>query len=100
MTIAYTIGHTVSYERYLKEDPNCMKVGRRDDYVGGCVWATQEEAQAFLDAGHLIIDSVVRDTSEFSVYGIHLPTGWDTDVSVETYDGVRALLNDAVLFKI
>jgi hypothetical protein len=93
---AYTIGRTSGYDRALVENSETLKIGRQPDYQGGWVWQTREEAEAFLSQGKIEISGVPQDHSTFSVYGLVLPTSWDTDVSKELDEcGVHMLLNDA-----
>ncbi len=102
---AFTVGRTTSYEETLGQ-PNAKKLGLRLDwdppYHGGWVWRTKEEAQKFLDSGRIEEVSDLKDPATFSVYGLLLPNGWDTDVSKEPdpSDGVYRLLNDATYVKV
>jgi hypothetical protein len=100
--IAYTIGHTKSYNQALKEDPNdCFKVGRTFDYQGGWVWKTKEEAQAFIVSEDFLKvdwgDCKPRDPKNFSVYGLVLANGWDKDVIEEEHN---YLLHDSKFFSL
>ena len=97
---AFTIGNYKSYDRTLAEyqaDPSLptpAKLGRQDDYEGGWVWATQEEAQAFIDSHDLAFPA--------KVYGLLLPHGWSFDVSTQPHpeDGVHRLLNTSYLIQL
>ncbi len=99
---AYTIGRTSSYDRGLANGTETTKLGARgvdsdfpEGYPGGCVWKTAREARDWADT-HLHRMDPTRVPSEFSVYLLDLPTGWDTDVSAEPDpDGYYHLLNDA-----
>jgi len=46
----YTIGNTESYMRLFATHDRPRKTGRNDDYPGGSVWQTREEAQAHADS--------------------------------------------------
>lgn len=102
--VAFTVGNTHSYDLALYEaleDDPVKKVGRNnglyDDYGGGWVWATEQEAADFLQSSQFDATFPGR-ASEFAVYRLELPTDWDTDVTTETEDdGVHRLLNDAVI---
>lgn len=41
----YTTGHSVSYRQYFKEQEIPQKLGKINEYPGGSVWQTAEEAQ-------------------------------------------------------
>ena len=103
MDSAYTVGHTVNYDRNLAEaTPNepVRKVGERqdEDYAGGWVWRTPEDAQSFLDDQERKGWPDDWQASDFSIYELELPTNWDTNVSLQTHDdGVHRLLHDAVI---
>jgi len=90
--LAYTIGHRASYDEGLRETEPLKKVGASPAYPGGGVWATPEEAAAFLQTEpHGIV------AEDFSVYELELPKPWDECVSKEPVDGVLRLLEDAVV---
>ena len=46
----YTIGNTENYMRLFANYSKPRKTGRNDDYPGGSVWQTREEAQAHADS--------------------------------------------------
>lgn len=50
--LVFTIGNTKNYTKALNENPpeSCIKIGRTEDYQGGWVWLTKEEAQNFIDS--------------------------------------------------
>lgn len=88
---AYTIGDMDSYEAALDTSESVWKLGRTEDYGGGWVWRTAPEAQAFI--------STV--TFPARVYGLILPTGWDSDVGpVNPADGVHVLLVKAQVIRL
>lgn len=87
---AFTVGNTQSYERAFNTQERVLKLGPcpTDDppYDGGAAFKTREEAQAFID----------RHGHPYTVYGLILPNGWDSDVSKEPHpsDGVHRVLLD------
>lgn len=90
---AWTVGNKVSYdtalaEREMQGQP-VRKVGRTEDYEGGCVFRNKEAAQAFIDANDFPYD----------VYGLILPGPWDevVDSSKEAEVGYSLLLKDAII---
>jgi len=92
---AYTLGHHVSYEKYITEmqakNQPVLKVGRTDSYLGGCVFKTQEEAVQYASANDL----------DYVPYELKLPNGWEQDVdcTLEKADHF-CLLNDAEIIRI
>jgi len=62
----FTIGKTEYYERYFREQDCPRKLGKTNDYEGGSVWKTREEAQKFCPEG-------------YSVYGVEADWGKDTE---------------------
>lgn len=60
----FTIGYTESYERYFIEQKQPRKLGRTNDYVGGSVWRTFEEAK-------------LNCPDSYSVYGVL--ANWETE---------------------
>lgn len=101
--IAYTVGSTKSYNLALERSPSdCKKLGRSADYESGWVWKTSEEAQAFLTSPAFLTvdwgDGLTRDPRDFSVYIVHLDTGWESDVLEE--GGYNYLLRDSKFEKL
>lgn len=87
MNVAFTIGNRVSYDRDLAQRV-VHKIGKRDDYDGGWVWRTREEAEEFIRR--------VPQPFDAKVYALLLPRGWKEDVSAEpAADGVHRLLQNA-----
>jgi len=84
-SVLYTVGHKDTYDPFLGRD-DFMKVGKRDDYGGGVVFLTFEEAQDFLDD---------RNGDDYRVYGLV------TDIE-NTYekDGRRYLIEDAKIVEV
>ncbi len=62
----FTIGHTESYKQYLSKQEKCMKLGRTENYRGGSVWQTKEEAEKFCPV-------------DYSVYGLKADWNKDTE---------------------
>lgn len=81
----YTIGHTESYERYFAEQKQPVKVGRTDDYPGGCVWRTRHEAEEYCPDG-------------YSVYGVE--ADWEEGTEPNEIEPWRDLLRDAPLIQL
>lgn len=82
----YTIGHKASYDKGLKDIKHLplMKVGVRDDYSGGIVFRTEEEAKQNCPEG-------------YDVYGL------DVDWNKHTYwcgEGYQALIIDRPIIDI
>lgn len=67
----FTVGHRESYEIYFREYENPEKLGRHDNYPGGSVWLTFEEAQQHCPEG-------------YAVYGVEAVWGKDTEQNVES----------------
>lgn len=100
MKIAYTIGNFKNYDEALATNEIVTKLGRQEDYCGGCIWKTKEEAQAFIIADKIMIDGTKRDNKKFAVYELSLSGNWNSDVSQDVdEDGVHMLLVDAVIVK-
>lgn len=54
--MVYTIGHEESYHCYFQEQGRPKKLGRNgsDDYPGGSVWKTEEEAMKHCPDGYRV----------------------------------------------
>jgi len=85
--IIYTIGFTLDYERYFLSQDRVIKQGRTNDYPGGGVWQTFEEAKAHCDKNE-----------GFSVYGVI--ANWDDTAESKDGGGMRHLLRDSKLIKL
>ena len=100
--IVYTVGHTSSYNKGLCEEPILTKVGKTDDYEGGWIWKTPEDAENFLnsDLWNTIDwgDNKPRDAKKFSVYCVELPNSWEEDIYLSDY-GIYLLLHDARIIR-
>jgi len=68
--LVFTVGHTVSYERYFSEQDTPKKLGRTNSYEGGSVWQTEVDAQKHCPRG-------------YSVYGVKARWGLDTAPSAD-----------------
>lgn len=100
MEFAYTVGHTQSYDLYLSKASNPLKKGRYDDYPGGWIWRTVEEARKFLARNDLEELYQDMDSRKFSVYELELPTSWEVDVtSVPDQNGIHHLIPDAIILR-
>ena len=78
----YTIGHTWSYLNAFQELGSVMKRGRTNDYQGGSVWQTQEEAAEYAKDG-------------YSVFGVK--ADWEKDTVPNIESNWHDLLIDAEL---
>lgn len=90
--MVYTIGHEASYEQYFKEQAPEVpeKLGRveKENYLGGAVWNTREQAQQNCPVG-------------YKVYGVE--ADWKTDTAEpEAPDGsgMRHLLKTSPLVRL
>ena len=81
----YTIGHTESYHRYFEEQGTPSKKGRTEDYSGGSVWKTIEDAEKHCPKG-------------YSVFG--MIADWDKDTEPSKDGDWNDLLIDADLVKL
>ena len=102
LRLAFTVGYAEGYDAALAKgtpDEPLRKSGEHDDYRGGWIWASPDEARAFLGSAQFAEAFPGRDPDEFAVYRLELPTGWDDDVSatVDTEDGVHRPLHDALI---
>ena len=97
MTVAYTIGASVNYDRTLAAQAANAGVmrktgkgdqGRDPEYPGGCVWHAPGEAHA----------AAVKAGARFAVYLLDLPGPWADGVYLTADDaGHHNLLVDAVI---
>lgn len=104
MIVAFTIGHTKSYNEALNNDPeHAYKLGATKDYEGGWIWKTAEEAQNFIqsDAFHKIDwgDGRSRNPVNFSVYKVLLVNGWKDVSSIPRENKIFNLLVDSRFIK-
>lgn len=100
MIIAYTIGHTNSYNTALANDPdNCFKLGETEDYQGGWIWKTAKEATSFIFSKEFLEvdwgDGQPRAPENFLVYKVYLVNGWDDVTPVPGKDGIYHLRVDS-----
>lgn len=83
----FTIGHTKSYKKYLKEatkDNPAKKMGRRSDYPGGSVWETFQDVSFYL---------FQHELPEFSIFGVL--ADWKTETISSSEGNWHDLLVDA-----
>jgi hypothetical protein len=105
MIVAFTIGHTGSYDKLLAEGPpeRCQKMGAHDDYEGGYIWKTAEEAEAFIHSQAFLDldwgDGLLRPPENFSVYKVELVNGWQDVSPVPGKDGIYHLLVNSRFYK-
>lgn len=85
----YTLGNPDIYEEYLSNDPHPMKLGRKNDYIGGSIFRSQEDAKKFLKKNRI----------PFNVYGVVVQEK-DIDFSKEKENGFGDLLVDSLLIRI
>ena len=79
----FTLGLTEGYKARLKEatkDKPLKKMGRREDYPGGSVWKTYQDASIYLSSG-------------FSVFGVL--ANWETETIPSSEGNWNDLLVDA-----
>lgn len=71
--IVYTIGNPYYYEIGLKESSSqnpLLKMGRDQEYLGGIIFKTKEEALEYIKENGL----------DYIPYGVILKNGWEEDV--------------------
>ena len=93
-TVAYTVGAERSYDEDLAGGDPALntKMGRRDDYEGGWVWHTANEAMDAIEKHK----NDLMGNKKYAVYELALPNGWDVNVSPQPGpDGIYLLMNDA-----
>lgn len=86
----YTLGKTEAYEGYFQSnapDPT-FKQGRTEDYPGGTVWETREQAQAFVDT-----------IEGFKVYSVMASWEADTVPTATGPEGSHDLLRDSLIIE-
>jgi hypothetical protein len=83
----YTVGREESYTRYFQEQDRPLKAGRnsRDNYPGGSVWETEEEAREHCPEG-------------YQVYGVL--ASWDQDTEPSKDGNWHDLLINAELIQL
>lgn len=84
----YTLGHTESYKKILKENKIVFKVGREIDGVGGIAFKNKENANKY------IIDN---NKKTWSVFG--LDCEWDNTYYLKEEDRY-AIIKDTRIIKI
>lgn len=104
MQVAYTLGHTASYNQSIESPKGATKLGSCEDYDGGWIWKTIKEADNFRKSDKFLKinwgDDTPRPPEKFSVFEVHLINGWQ-DISKEpNEDGAYTLLVDSRLAKI
>lgn len=97
-TRGFTLGRAASYDEALRAASGPVyKVGKCDNYSGGWLWSTPEEADKFRQER---LSSQCADwvPQEFAVYELRLPNGVK-DFGPPGEDGVARLLVDAIVVK-
>lgn len=96
--LGFTLGHTKNYNESLVANPETKKCGKSDNYDGGWIWKSREEALKFLYSNDFYKvdwgDNKLRDPNNFSVYGIII-NDWDKDTYLSSKDNQLHLLIDA-----
>jgi hypothetical protein len=105
MIVAFTIGHTKSYDQTLAEylPEECRKLGAQDDYEGGWIWKTAAEAEAFIHSEDFLQvnwgDGKFRSPENFSVYKVELVNGYQDISPIIDKDGIYNLLVSSRFYK-
>lgn len=98
--IVYTIGNSKTYDEDLIAKDKVKKVGKKDNYLGGWIWKTQEDAFKFIKSQDFLNldwgDGNPRDPLNFSVYGVVI-CNWEEDIYFSNEDNQFHLLNDSPL---
>lgn len=87
--VVYTIGYRKAYNARLAQPEPMWKVGRTDDYPGGSVFRTAEDAADFLRC--------VVDGEDYSVYEVE--ADWETDTAPNQDGMFHDLLRDARIIR-
>lgn len=100
-TLAYTIGNRNSYDRALEEahrDGGVIhKLGRSQDYDGGWVFCSMEDARAKLDDPDGLRTDFGHGMTEAGIYELRLPRSWGEDVYWNGEEASHLLVVDAVI---
>jgi hypothetical protein len=85
--LIYCLGVKECYERYFQEQEQPLKLGRREEenYPGGSVWRTREEAQQ-------------NCPPRYAVYGVI--ADWEKDTTPSSQGNWHDLLIDAPLVRL
>jgi len=52
--IVYTLGNELVYDKFLKNNKNANKIGKTEDYEGGIIFLSIEEAKKFINSDYVI----------------------------------------------
>lgn len=85
----YTLGRKSVYDIHIEHNPQAMKIGRTEDYPGGSVWRTPEEARQYL---------ADKNLDDFDVYGVE--ADWEKDTEPAKDGPFHDLLGDARLVRL
>ena len=101
--IVYTIGSTKSYQQAFEKEPFVYKIGRSNNYLGGWIWKSYEEAQQFINSDNFNNinwgDDLSRKPENFSVYGVTI-NNWEIDIYYSDEDHLYHLIDDALLHQL
>lgn len=99
--IVFTIGSTKSYQEAFRHNLVVNKIGKSEDYEGGWIWKTKEDAYSFLNSPEFLQinwgDGQTRHPANFSIYKV-LINDWNTDV-YKSEDNQFHLLVDGQLME-
>ena len=85
----YTIGHTEAYRNNMKKfGVKFQKMGKTEDYTGGAVWRTEDDAQNYLDRHNM---------KDYSVWAVE--ADWVKDTIISPYDYNYLINNSRILYE-
>lgn len=82
----YTIGNTLSYEKYFANPEYWKETGVPQKAIGGSVWKTKDEVLEYLSIGY--------HGADFTIYGVSADWEKDTENTGKPWNN---LLRDADL---
>lgn len=88
--MVYTVGPARTYKAKLEVWGNLSKVGRTENYKGGCAFQTIEAAQRFIQ------EKMPQEPSKYAVFG--LEANWETDTEPSEDDWWNYLLVNRPIF--
>lgn len=90
--MVYTVGPKKIYHAQLEVWGSVKKMGRNDNYLGGCVFQTIENAHCF------IAKFFGGDFEKYEVFGI--AADWETDTTPSEDDWWNYLLVGSEIFRL